>query len=246
MLTPAKYWRVFCHLDTNILKPATTFVLPTEMASQKSPPAVGHGITIAAYDEVSQIGMLRWIGVIISRSESICEVNWRPTASQIWVDTSTGRRYWESGAFAFSAKKVGDYGLHELWNSHFPELQLRDHAKMVSTPKPFPKSRISNIDPQRLNPIEVIGEPCNGVKSGVVYVLKSAYGYKVGRTRSVPDRMRAFGVKLPFIYTIPLIAWFEDCHLAEHRYHQRFADKRINGEWFDLDEKDIELIRLRA
>lgn len=60
------------------------------------------------------------------------------------------------------------------------------------------------------------------------------------------DRMRAFGVKLPFIYTIPRAAWFEDCHEAEFRYHQRFASKRINGERFDLDAEDIELIKLRA
>lgn len=117
---------------------------------------------------------------------------------------------------------------------------------MSDTPKINSKRQVETVNSQRLNPIEVIGEPCRSAKAGVVYILKSAYGYKVGRTRSIPDRMRAFGVKLPFIYTIPLVAWFEDCHEAESRYHQRFASKRINGEWFDLDAEDIELIRLRA
>lgn len=117
---------------------------------------------------------------------------------------------------------------------------------MTSRPKAAHTKRTNGIDSGRLNPIEVIGEPTTGAKSGVVYILKSAYGYKVGRTRNVPNRMRTFGVKLPFIYTIPLCAWFEDCHAAETRYHELFASKRINGEWFDLDDSDIQSIRLRA
>jgi len=39
---------------------------------------------------------------------------------------------------------------------------------------------------------------------------------------------------------------FDDCHAAERRYHDAFASKRINGEWFDLEEADIELIRKAA
>src|SRR5690606_11594917 len=110
----------------------------------------------------------------------------------------------------------------------------------------FRSSRGNNVSAGRLNPIEVVGEPLNGTKAGVVYVLKSAYGYKVGRTSNVPARMRAFGVHLPFIYTIPLCVWFDDCHRAEKRYHDMFSGKRINGEWFDLTEQDIQQIRLRA
>ncbi len=51
--------------------------------------------------------------------------------------------------------------------------------------------------------------------------------------------MRAFGVHLPITYTIPLCAWFEDCHVAEQRYHDMFVHKRINGEWFDLTDQDV-------
>lgn len=246
MLTPAKYWRIACQLDGETVQPSSTFPLPSDLASYKPPPAKGHGITIAAYDESSQTGMLRWIGVITSTSGSSCQIEWKPTAAEIWVDTGTGRGRWKAGTFAFAPKKITDYGLHELWNEHFPELQLRDHSKMAESPKSSSKNRSNGIDPQRLTPLQVVGEPYSGAKSGVVYLLKSAYGYKVGRTRNIPNRMRAFGVKLPFIYTIPLVAWFEDCHAAESRYHQRFADKRINGEWFDLNDSDIQSIRLRA
>lgn len=117
---------------------------------------------------------------------------------------------------------------------------------METKPTGQRKTHPNSIAPERLNPIEVIGEPTLGIKAGVVYVLKSAHGYKVGRTSRVPARMRTFGVQLPFVYTIPLCAWFDDCHVAERRYHEMFASKRINGEWFDLNEADVQQIRLRA
>lgn len=51
---------------------------------------------------------------------------------------------------------------------------------------------------------------------------------------------------LPFIYTIPLCVWFDDCHAAERRYHEMFEGKKINCEWFDLNDNDIQQIRLKA
>lgn len=246
MLTPSKYWRVPCDLNSEIVQPSSTFTLPKELASQVSPPTRGHGIAIAAYDEVEQTGMLRWLGFITGGAGPTRTVEWKPTSAQIWVDTTTGRSFWQAGAFGFASKKIADYGLHELWQEHFDGLELRDHASMATRPTGQRRIRTSSIAPERLNPIEVIGEPTTGTKAGVVYVLKSAYGYKVGRTRNVPARMRAFGVHLPIVYTIPLCAWFDDCHAAERRYHELFASKRINGEWFDLNENDMQQIRRRA
>lgn len=246
MLTPAKYWRVACELDCETPQPSSTFTLPERLASHASPPVRGHGITVAAYDEFEQAGMFRWLGIITGGTGLVRQVDWKPTSAQIWVDSGTGRGFWRAGDFGFAPKKIVDYGLHELWQEHFDYLELRDHTAMATRPAAPKRTRSSEITPERLSPVEVIGEITTGVKAGVVYVLKSAYGYKVGRTRNVPSRMRAFGVHLPFIYTIPLCVWFDDCYAAERRYHDMFASKRINGEWFDLDEKDIQRIRIMA
>lgn len=246
MLTPAKYWRVACELDCEVAPPPSTFTLPEGLANQKSPPTLSHGITIAAYDETHRTGIFRWLGVITGGTGAIRQVDWKPTSAQIWVDTPKGRGIWKAGAFGFAPNKPADYGLHELWYEHFDSLELRKRAAMVTRPAVAKRLPSSSVAPERLNPVEIIGEVTNGAKAGVVYVLKSAYGYKVGRTRNVPARMRAFGVQLPIAYTIPLCAWFDDCHAAERRYHEMFAGKRINGEWFDLDENDIQLIRRRA
>lgn len=246
MLTPAKYWRVSCGLKTTISEPCSEFTLPPALANQVFPPARGHGIAIAAYEEAEQTGLLRWFGTITGGVGPTRTVDWKPTTTQIWIDTDKGRRYWQAGPFGFSRNKIGDYGLHELWLQHFESLELRDHARMATRPKGAAMARSGRVAPERLNPLEVIGSPTSGVLAGVVYVLESAYGYKIGRTRSMPDRMRVFGVQLPFMYKIPFCVWFDDCHAAERRFHNVFASKRINGEWFDLDESDLELIRRAA
>jgi hypothetical protein len=158
----------------------------------------------------------------------------------IWPDEM------EDWRICFAAAKISSYGLHELWAEHFQGMELRNHAPSACRPAAHMRvNRARSIAPERLNPIEIIGSAVSGCNAGVVYVLKSAFGFKVGRTRNVPARMRAFGVHLPFVYTIPLCAWFDDCHVAERRYHDMFAEKRINGEWFDLNESDIQQIRLR-
>jgi hypothetical protein len=246
MLTPSKYWRVPCELEAEVAEPPTEFTLPEVLSKQSSPPTPGHGITIAAYDEAAATGLLRWVGIVTGGAGETRTVKWKPANAEIWVDTPPGRGFWKSGAFGFAKAKIAGYGLHELWNEHFEGMELREQAPANRRPVGPRVIRSSSIGAERLNPIEVVGEPTSGVNAGVVYVLKSAYGYKVGRTRNVPARMRAFGVHLPIIYTIPLCAWFADCHQAEKRYHEIFASKRINGEWFDLTEQDVHRIRLRA
>lgn len=245
LLTPSKYWRIPFDPAFEFAEPQSTFTLPQELANQSSPPARGHGIAMAAYAEVEQTGMFRWIGVISGGAGLVRTVEWRPVRAEIWVDTGYGRMKWREGSFEFAPNKNAGYGLHELWHENFDSMEFRDKASMATRPVGRVRGHAHGVARERLDPIEVIGEPSIGPNAGVVYVLKSLYGYKVGRTRNVPVRMRAFGVHLPFLYTIPLCVWFEDCHVAERRFHEIFSDKRINGEWFDLDEDDIDRIRLK-
>ncbi len=197
MLTPAKYWRVPRGIDAESSPPPHEFKLPDTLAAQSASPKAGHGITIAAYDEEQQMGLFRWLGLVTGGTGGSRTVEWKPANAQIWVDSGFGRSKWKAGAFGFADTKIAGYGLHELWYDAFDGLELRDHTAITTKPSGQRGAGHRSISPERLNPIEVIGSPAAGPRSGVVYVLKSAYGYKVGRTRSVPDRMRTFGVQLP-------------------------------------------------
>lgn len=249
--TPKSYWRIACPLDAEASPPQEVFVLPDNLAAQTAPPQRGDGLLLAAYDPATQTGQVRHLGMVTEVLGRKARARWRPVAAEIWVDTPSGRGFWHKGSFRFADRKVPGYGIAELFASTFEDMELRARAEATHralVPKGPRPTEAARISPERLVPMEIVGSPAAAptLRSGVVYVLKSAYGYKVGRTRDVPSRMRTFGVHLPFIYTIPLCAWFDHCHEAESRYHARFADKRINGEWFDLTEADIEQIRNRA
>lgn len=80
----------------------------------------------------------------------------------------------------------------------------------------------------------------NNGHPGYVYVVKSDTGhYKIGRTVNFRDRARTFGVKLPVeIEFLVLIETGNDM-LLEATLHQQYQHKRVNGEWFNLDDNDM-------
>ena len=81
-------------------------------------------------------------------------------------------------------------------------------------------------------------------KQGFVYLLKSPSGfYKIGRTKSPEDRLRTFSVKLPFEVEFEHITECQDMYYLEKTLHKRFADNRVNGEWFDLTADDVAYIK---
>jgi hypothetical protein len=77
------------------------------------------------------------------------------------------------------------------------------------------------------------------INSGFVYLMKSGKHYKIGRTNSVGRREREFAIQIPIppktIYSIET----DDPIGVEAYWHNRFKDKRGEGEWFDLSAEDI-------
>jgi len=78
---------------------------------------------------------------------------------------------------------------------------------------------------------------------GYVYLLKGGGYYKIGLSKCVYRRWREISPKLPFEVEIVCRIATEDMHGLETSLHERFASKRANGEWFELDEADVEYIR---
>lgn len=83
-------------------------------------------------------------------------------------------------------------------------------------------------------------------QAGFIYVVRGNGHFKIGRTIDLPTRLRTFGLRLPF--PTELVCWFavDDTHASERSWHQTFADKRVNGEWFDLDAEDLALLKSSA
>lgn len=244
MKTPSRYWRIARSLSDLQEMPTSEISLPDMLVDRKDTPRVGDGVLLADYDIDAQTGMVRYIGIINTVRLPVIEAEWQATEREIWVDTPAGRGFWKNQpGFKFADTKVAGYGLHDLFAEIYPDLDPREIVVDSTRGSHRHTRRRPRQSGERFDPREIIGEPSDAPRGGYVYVLESQYGYKVGRTTNIQNRMRAFGVRLPFIYTIPLVVWFDDHYEAETMFHRLFADKHINGEWFDLDEPDIDRIR---
>ncbi len=82
--------------------------------------------------------------------------------------------------------------------------------------------------------------------AGYVYLIRSQYGFKIGKSVNIRSRIKLFSVKLPFPITVEHYAWFEDYTTAERNLHIEFHSKRLEGEWFDLTPHDIAVIKTRG
>lgn len=81
------------------------------------------------------------------------------------------------------------------------------------------------------------------MKPGYVYLLSSADGtHKIGRTKDPKQRLNSFKSMRMQVEYVCLIQT-KNMNRLEADLHIKFKDKRIQGEWFDLDTDDIEYIK---
>jgi len=78
---------------------------------------------------------------------------------------------------------------------------------------------------------------------GFVYVIRGGPYYKIGCTTSPQDRFNQIQPKLPFETEVVCLIEANDMTGVEKVLHETFRKKRRNGEWFELDEGDVEYIR---
>lgn len=80
---------------------------------------------------------------------------------------------------------------------------------------------------------------------GVVYLLKikGKEQYKIGVSTKFKKRYDKLSTLMPFkLETVNLIK-SDDIYSLEEGLHNKFEDKRINGEWFELSSEDIKYIK---
>lgn len=63
---------------------------------------------------------------------------------------------------------------------------------------------------------------------------------KIGRSKNPSARERTLQSEMPLLSLFWKVEGFED---EEVKLHEIFSDKRIRGEWFQLDESDVDFIK---
>lgn len=193
---------------------------PEALVSQLRPAT---GLLFGEWNESEQIGSVSALGICTKRTADSVQVDWREVDIRLRPNPS-GRTHWRVKAtFRFAASVVDRYGLADLFAERFPELEEAD----------FSGAPVTNAS-CRLPSVAI---------PGYVYLIRSPYGFKIGKTVNIKSRTRLFEVKLPFPISVEHFSWFDDYSRAERELHGIFHGKRLEGEWFDLTPNDIAHIK---
>jgi len=111
----------------------------------------------------------------------------------------------------------------------------------ISAANQYPELKADIEHEKRIDQLPPANRP------GWVYLLASSLGYyKIGCTKNPESRMKAFAAQLTFHATYIALIKTDDMVKLERKLHIRFGAKCIDGEWFDLEDADVEYIKSLA
>lgn len=182
------------------------------------------GVVLASWDQSAQLGIASRLGVVLRVAPEGAKVQWAPVDLR-YRPNSSGRRFWTQAKpfFGFATDVAQRYMLASTFAEHFPDISVpaaRSSLRVATEPR-----------------------PSDSPKGGYVYLVRSPYGVKIGKSVNVKSRTRLFEVKLPFPITVEHYAWFDDYSFAERDLHRQYHAKRLEGEWFALSPADIATIK---
>jgi hypothetical protein len=120
---------------------------------------------------------------------------------------------------------------HSMRKEKAPKPMPAPRVRMAKAPKPAPLPR----QPHRHAYLPTT--------SGVYIIASPDSIYKIGMAKNIQQRVRGIDTHVPFVLVVKAIIETGDPASLEKQLHRAYHDKRVKGEWFRLDDDDIEAIR---
>jgi Meiotically up-regulated gene 113 len=122
-------------------------------------------------------------------------------------------------------------------------IQLLEHAGELTVHRGHGRGHVSRYLIQPLPHPAALREVRTRTRAGVVYLIQAGTYYKIGKSRLKNPHRRWMGLNLPWPGQLLHSITCDDCAEMEAMLHQRFAEKRLHGEWFALNDEDIQAIQ---
>ncbi len=211
------------------------------------------------FEKLTGIPMHVWYGNFWARwGDALNEAGFTPNQLQGASDTEALiQKYLKLVDSLGRVPTDGDIRLESKNNAEFPShstmrVRLGNKNKLLQTVLDYARSngysaeKISILE-EAITPekSETMLDDSKGGNSGFVYLMKSGKYYKIGMTNSPDRRQYEIGLHLPeAIQPIHSIET-DDPSGIEAYWHNRFKDRRLNGEWFELSASDVRIFRKR-
>lgn len=131
-------------------------------------------------------------------------------------------------------QEQGEFDLLDIYPDDEPDSFQVSYRLNILTQDEWERSHLSYDLKQARADLQAL-EP-----TGYVYLMHCGPYYKIGRSIDPDKRLEQLAIQLPYkpqlVHSIAsnTPAW------TEQFFHTYFATKRMNGEWFKLDEADVE------
>jgi Meiotically up-regulated gene 113 len=126
---------------------------------------------------------------------------------------------------------------------HFKAAELRESLSKLGQNEAEFRELLFIVPSVKLDEDAVIKTSNNA--DGSVYLLKSGEFYKIGRSDQLEKRVKQINVALPEVAILFHTIVTDDPSGIEAYWHKRFADRRLNGEWFKLSKQDVAAFKRR-
>jgi hypothetical protein len=199
-----------------------------------------------------------WFGKIWARwSEALKEAGFSPNQLQSAFDkVEIFKKFAELTRELGRVPVKGDIRIKKRNDSRFPNekvfVQFGTKLDLIKELAEYFRNQNGYEDVVRLygeylssdsNKPEIRDNPAEQI--GFVYLVKSGRYHKIGRANSAGRREYEIGLQLPEKASTVHVIKTDDPNGIEAYWHSRFASKRKNGEWFNLDASDIAAFKRR-